>query len=399
MFRIVDRYVLRQILTPLLAALVISLLMLLAGRMLGFLDVTLGKKNSFTAVFKMLAYLTPNYLGLAVPAALYLGILFGFNRMSKTREIDAMMAAGIGLNRLFVPVLGLSALLMLGNLVAIGWMQPYGRYSYRAVIYNLTNVEAFELAREGIFMKSGTRTFIVDSLNQRDNSFEHLFVFDDKGQNGGIETVTASHGQLLNTGQKSAPVLRLDDGARLRINPLPDLNSATVLPRAIDARFQSADFPLDQVASQIFRERGADERELTLSELLTRQANPPEGTTHFKMMAELHNRILKMLAIPMLALLAVPFALSRARAQDAYRFGIAVVLLVSFNVVIEQGAIATSLTGLSPWISMWLPFLLFTGLALFRFWQACFVVSANKVHPLADVISRVFESIKQRAAR
>ena len=59
------------------------------------------------------------------------------------------------------------------------------------------------------------------------------------------------------------------------------------------------------------------------------------------MRAELHKRLISMLTFPMLPFLAVPFALGRRRNQRAYRFGIALVLLVAFHEIIEQGAIAT----------------------------------------------------------
>lgn len=396
MFRIVDRYVLRQILVPLGAALLISLLMLLAGRMLGFLDVTLGKKNSFTAVFKMLAYLTPNYLGLAVPAALYLGILFGFNRMSKTHEVEAMLASGIGLNRLFRPVLLLSCLLMLCNLVAIGWMQPFGRYAYRSVIYSLTNVEVFNLAKEGIFMKAGKRTFIVDHLNQTENKFDHLFIFEDGGQSKGSETTTANSGRLINGDGKGAPILRMEASKRLRLDSYPDFNASRLPQNAVTADIASADFPLEQVAANVFRPRGTDERELTVWELFRRQGDPPSGSSLNLMQAELHNRILKIIAIPMLAILALPFALSRGRSPDAYRFGIAVLLLVAFNVVIEQGTIATSVSGVSPWLSMWGPFLGYTSFALWRFWSACFKLQAENTSPLGDLMSRLTDRLRRR---
>jgi lipopolysaccharide export system permease protein len=395
-FRIVDRYVLRQILVPLVAALLISLLMLLAGRMLGFLDFTLGKKNSFTAVFKMLAYLTPNYLGLAVPAALYLGILFGFNRMSKTSEIDAMLASGIGLNRLFRPVLWLSLFLMLCNLVAIGWLQPYGRYSYRSVVYSLTNVDAFDLAKEGIFMKAGKRTFIVDHLNQTENSFDHLFIFEDNGASTGTETVTARNGRMINGDNVSTPILRLDDSTRMKIGSYPDVLAQQAPPTAIIAQTLSADFPLDRVAAIVFRPRGADHRELTLWELFRMQSIPPDGSTINDMRAELHNRIIKILAIPVLAILALPFALSRARSQDAYRFGVAILLLLAFNVVIEQGSIATGLSGLSPWLSMWLPFLALLSFSVWRFWRVCFRLKPEKTSPLADWFATLGAKFRQK---
>ncbi len=396
MFRIVDRYVLRQILVPLAAALLISLLMLLAGRMLGFLDVTLGKKNSFTAVFKMLAYLTPNYLGLAVPAALYIGILFGFNRMSKTHELDAMLASGIGLNRLFRPVLTLSFLLMVCNLIAIGWMQPYGRYSYRSVIYTLTNVDAFDLAKEGIFMKAGPRIFIVDRLSQSENRFDRLFIFEDRGQMSGSETITANSGRLINGNGQAAPVLRMEVSKRLRLSQYPNFSASEVPQTAITADAQSADFPLDQVAANVFRPRGTDERELTLWELFKRQSDPPKASSLNLMKAEFHNRILKIIAIPMLAILALPFALSRGRNPDAYRFGIALLLLIVFNVVIEQGTLATSLSGISPLLSMWGPFLFYLSFAFWRFWLACFSLSGNATNPISEFVAWASSKLRRR---
>ena len=91
---ILDRYVLRQIGKPILTAMGIGMLVLLAERMVRLLDVTLGKRNSFGVVFELLAYLLPHYLGLAIPVALFLGLLFGFNKMSRDSEIDAFMASG-----------------------------------------------------------------------------------------------------------------------------------------------------------------------------------------------------------------------------------------------------------------------------------------------------------------
>jgi len=206
-------------------------------------------------------------------------------------------------------------------------------------------------------MKAGNRTFIVDHLNQSENKFDHLFIFQDGGMSKGSETITANSGRLINADGQGAPVLRMETSKRLRLSAYPDYNESQLQQNAITADIASSDFPLEQVAANVFRPRGTDERELTIWELLKRQSDPPSGSSLNLMQAELHNRILKIIAIPMLAILALPFALSRGRSPDAYRFGIAVLLLVAFNVVIEQGTIATSLSGVSPWLSMWGPFL------------------------------------------
>ena len=369
MFKTIDRYILRLVLTPMIATLVISLTLLLAERMLGFLDLTLGKKNSFTAVFKMLAYLAPNYLGLAVPIAIYLGVLFGFNRIAKSREIDAMQASGISLLRLMRPVMMLVVILMLGNLVAVGWLQPYGRYSYRSVVYTLTNVDAFELAQEGIFMKSGSRTFIVDQLDQSNNSFNKLFVFEDKGA-GGSETLTASSGALIVATDTVGPVLRMRTSTRLQLQEQPKLDSAGAIAPPLLVQSGSVDLPLESVVGGAFRPRGSDERELNMRELISQQNNPPANTKKTRMISELHNRIMKIMAIPLLAILALPFSLVRARRADAYRIGVAIIVLVAMIAIIEQTSVAATISGLSPWFIMWPPFITISIIGLWRLWTA-----------------------------
>lgn len=402
MFRIVDRYVLRQLAKPLVTSIAIGLLVLLAERMVRLLDTTLGKKNSFGVVFEMLAYLVPHYLGVALPAALFLGLLFSFNKMSRDSEIDAFLASGIGLHRIAQPVAILSLILAAFSVLIVGWLQPHTRYAYRAVVFDVQNVDVFYLAEEGIFMEAGTRTFILDKLDRSAGSFERIFLFDNRGA-GGIETVTASSGKLIENPNTPLPVLRLENGHRLQLERMPSLDAGQEPPKSTVSNFEVADTPLGQVADKTFRPRGDDERELTLPELIARQDTPPKGTTKDQMRSELHKRLIAMLTLPMLPFLAVPFALGRRRNQRNYRFGVALILLVALHEIIEQGAIATSANGASPWLTMWLPFLLVTAFAAWRFWSASFTIKSggldNIIDRIAVTVRRFFRSITRRILR
>lgn len=399
MFRIVDRYVLAQLAKPLFTSITIGLIVLLADRMVRLLDTTLGKRNSFGVVFEMLAYLVPHYLSTALPAALFLGLLFSFNKMSRDNEIDAFMASGIGLHRLAQPVAILSVILAAVAFLIVGWLQPHARYAYRAVVFDVKNVDVFYLAEEGIFMQAGTRTFILDKLNRSAGSFERIFLFDNKGDKG-IETVTSATGKLIEKTTSSLPVLRLENGHRLTIDRMPSFDPGVAPPSSTVSTFDVADTPLGQVAEKTFRPRGEDERELTFPELIAQQDNPPKGATLNQMRAELHRRFINMLTMPMLPFLAVPFALGRRRNQRTYRFGIALVLIVVLNEIIEQGAIATKAHGTTPWITMWLPFVLFTAFAVWRFWTTAFTLKSDKLESFVDrfanMVRRFFRRIVVR---
>ncbi len=399
MLTVIDRYVLRQISAPLLASLGIGLLVLLAERLVRLLDLTLGKKNSFGVVFELLAYLVPHYLGTAIPAALFLGLLFGFNKLSKNHEIDGMMAAGIGLHRLLRPALFLALLFSLASLAMFGWIQPQTRYAYRSVLFDVVNVDAFYLAEEGVFMQSGNRTFILDKLDRANNSFERIFVFDYNGP-GGSETLTASSGKLITVPGQIRPLLRLNDGHRLLVERWPTLTAGSEAVPASVAQFSQTDTPLGKVSKNLFRPRGEDEREMTLPEIYAAMDNPPKSTTANAMHAEFHRRIINIVAMLILPVLAIPFAIGRARSPRAYRMAIALVLLVAFHEILEQGALAAKLGTFSPWVSMWLPMFLLTVFAVWRFWQASFSIAGDGLDniflPFSEWTSRLTNKIKLR---
>ena len=385
MLTIIDRYVLRQVAKPLATALAIGLLMLLAERTVHLLDTTLGKKDSFGVVFELLAYLVPHYLGTAIPAALFVGLLFGFSKLSKDSEIDAMMATGTGVSRLTRPVIMLSLIFCALSLFIVGWLQPQTRYAYRSVLFDVGNVEIFYLAEEGVFMQAGSRTFILDKLDRSTNAFQHVFLFDHK-DSGTLETLTASSGVLIPVQGQQRPVLRLKNGHRLKLDRWPNPDDIANIPQATITEFSTTDTPLGKVSDKLFRPRGDDERELTLPELYEQQDHPPAGASTNSMRAELNLRIVHVLTLLMLPLLAVPFALGRQRSQRGYRFGIALVLVVAFHEIIEQGAVATKSSGLSPWLTMWLPFSIITTFAIWRYYTTCFTLRPDRIGNIIDTL-------------
>jgi lipopolysaccharide export system permease protein len=114
------------------------------------------------------------------------------------------------------------------------------------------------------------------------------------------------------------------------------------------------------------------------------------------MRAELHKRLINILTPLILPVLAVPFAIGRRRSQRAYRFGLALVLLIAFHEVIEQGSLATQSSGLSPWITMWLPFGLLTAFALWRFTVTCFLLRKDRLEAAIDSVSDVLRKWRRR---
>ncbi len=85
----------------------------------------------------MLANLIPEYLGLAIPVGLTLGVLLAFRKLALSSELDTLRAVGLGYGRLLrVPYLYAAALLI-ANFAIVGFVQPYAHYAYQGLRFEL----------------------------------------------------------------------------------------------------------------------------------------------------------------------------------------------------------------------------------------------------------------------
>ncbi len=395
---ILDRYVLQQVGRPLLVALVISLLMLLAERFVRVLDLTLGKKGSLSLVFEMLGYLVPHYLGLAIPAAVFLGLLFGFNQMSRHSEVDAALAAGISLHRLARPVIALSLVAAFVALIVFGWLQPYTRYAYRALKHAVQNVEVFYLAEAGVFMQAGRRTFIIDKLDRQEQRFYRIFLFDDRGGQG-AQTITARSGYLVPQQNDPRPLLVLQHGHRLKIDAGVDPASNAALPKFSTGFFDRAETPIGKKDAKTFRPRGLDERELTLPELYATLDKPRELASVAELKAEFHKRIVSILTLPLLPFLAIPFAIGQRRRQRGYRFAVALAILIAYHEAVQQGAVAARVGTVSPWLAIWGPWVLLAVFSLARYYRACFTLREDIFESLYNALASLGSWLRRHLPR
>ena len=109
MLTIIDRYLLRQIVTTCLVMVGLGLAILLLERVLRLFGLVANPNRAFSYVGQMLVLLLPHYLSIALPAAFFFGVLLTFRRLKRDSEFVVLAATGRSLARLLAPVLGLAA--------------------------------------------------------------------------------------------------------------------------------------------------------------------------------------------------------------------------------------------------------------------------------------------------
>lgn len=104
-FTIIDRYISKELLLTWLAVTLVLMLILLSGTLARLLGKAAEGAIPGDAVWALLLFTGARYLILLIPLSLYLGVLLTFSRLYKDNEMAAMSACGIGLKRLYRPLL------------------------------------------------------------------------------------------------------------------------------------------------------------------------------------------------------------------------------------------------------------------------------------------------------
>src|SRR3546814_557700 len=105
--------------------------------MLRLFDFVMSEGGPVSVVWRMLANMLPEYMSLGIPIGLMLGILLAFRKLALSSEIDALRSVGFSYWRLLrVPYIYACALALL-NLGIVGYIQPYARYAYEGLRFEL----------------------------------------------------------------------------------------------------------------------------------------------------------------------------------------------------------------------------------------------------------------------
>jgi len=354
---LVDRYLARLIAVPLLASLVIAAMLLLLEKMLRLFDFVAEEGGPVSVVWRMLANLIPEYLSLGIPIGLMLGILLAFRRLATSSELDVLLACGFSYRRLLrVPYFYAVAAALI-NLAIVGFLQPYSRYAYEGLRYELRTGALGASIKVGEFTKLGKNmTVRIERSQESGRQLSGIFVMA-QGQNGKELAVTAEHGRFMATDDPNTIIFRLRNGTLVHNAP------GFPVPRVLG--FESHDLPIDLPKEEAFRQRGGRE-ELTMPELVRSSKAPGEKKDRAKSQAEFHFRLTEVVTIFLLPLLAVALAVPPKRSTSALGVFLSIVMIVTYYKVNEYAEALGGRGHINPALALWTPFVLF---ALLIWWM------------------------------
>lgn len=384
----IDRYLARLIALPLFSTLVIAAMLLVLDKMLRLFDFVAEQGGPVSVVWRMLANLLPEYLSLGIPIGLMLGILLAFRRLATSSELDALRAVGLSYGRLLrVPYMYTAALALI-NLAIVGFAQPYARYAYEELQFELRSGALGASIKVGEFTNLSQRmTVRIEQSMNRGADLRGIFVRAESRQDRNL-AVTAERGRFLRTDDPNVIIFRLTNGTLIHNEP------TFKAPRVLS--FTSHDLPIDLPKAEAFRGRGGKERERTIPELVRIGRDQSQSLAlRNESRASFHFRIVEVAMMLLLPLLAVALAVPPKRSSSGLGVFLSIVMVVTYHKVNEYAQDMGALGRVDPLIALWVPFLLFAALIWWLYWQLAHVPGGQPIGALERVFAKASAAVRR----
>ena len=385
----IDRYLARLIAVPLISTLVIAAMLLVLDRMLRLFDFVATEGGPVSVVWKMLANLLPEYLGLGIPIGLMLGILLAFRRLATSSELDVLRGVGMSYTRLLRVPYMYTIVLAAANLAIVGFVQPYARYAYEGLRFELRSGALGASIKVGEFTNLGDKmTLRIEQSLDEGRRLNGIFVHA-APRAGNSVSVSAASGQFLRTDDPDVIIFRLTNGTLVHNAP------GYVAPRVLT--FTSHDLPIDLPRFESFRPRGERNIERNLIELarLGRDRSETEEVRDTSRSA-FHFRLAEVATMFLLPLLALALGIPPKRSTSALGVFLSIVMIVTYHKINQYAEAVGGLGRIDPFIALWIPFVLFAALIGWMFYTVAYVPGGQPIGALERVFGKLGAVVRRR---
>ncbi|ACL70510.1 YjgP/YjgQ family permease [Halothermothrix orenii] len=195
--RIIDVYIIKEVLYPFLIGVSIIGVIMLSGLLRQLSDLIIIKKIPVAVVLKLLLYQLPEIIVQTFPIAILFATMSGMGRLNRENEFTALRMGGISLYRLILPLLILGIVISGMTYLLNEEIVPWTKHRAQNIIRKSVLKEVPPDIKENVFFKGPDgRLFYVGRFDKEDNIMKKIVVYTFKGDNGYPLIVTANLGEV-----------------------------------------------------------------------------------------------------------------------------------------------------------------------------------------------------------
>lgn len=231
--KLLDRYIVREILPPFFLSLGILTFLLAVKPMLERAEMLLAKGVAIPTVGVLLLTLLPQALGVTIPMAFLTGVLMALGRLSGDREAVAFLACGVSPVRILRPVLLLALAACGVNLYVLTTLVPDSNQRFREITFTLARQMGENDIRPGVFFE-GFPNHVIHVRDETPEGWRGVMLAD-TSEPGPPKLTLASEG-YLEVDQERRRVSIVLPGESMQY--LPGEDDVYDTARAVDFRFE-----------------------------------------------------------------------------------------------------------------------------------------------------------------
>jgi lipopolysaccharide export system permease protein len=351
--KIINRYILREVIPPFLMGLFTFSLIVLLHRFSRLADLVIAKGVPSTLVLRLILSLFPAFLEIALPASLLLGILLTLGRLGSDSETTAMQAAGMGMRGIARPFVLLAGVTFVASL-ALSWEGiPWGYREMRAILAQVISVRAGAAAEEHVFREVAPGVLLFPERVSQDGTKMTGIFLSQRLPGREALLVFAREGEFVPVDGHDILTLRLSDGAIHHEDPVEGTYRM--------AAFRTMEFRLPRSLAAGGPED--DPKGLTLPQLYRRSSIAAGTGPASDSLYHFHRRLSLSFSCLAFALLAVPLGLSQKARGKSPAFALTVALILLYYVFLAAAGGLQAPAPLAMVLLMWLPNALVLALA------------------------------------
>jgi len=348
---ILDRYVVREMVPPFGLGLLLFTFILLLDTISNLMRILVSRGADLVTVFRAFLYLLPSIFSVTIPMAFLLGVLLAFGRLASDSEIVALRASGVSPARLLRPVLALAGLAGLATFYFVGIALPAANQAYRELIFKLVISKARTQMTPRVFNDDliPGMVFYISDIPARSGEWKDVVIHDGRTPSK-PRLILARTGRLHVDEQRKTVGLDLTEATVYSFN--------TIDPSDFHLERMGAGYqplPYEQFFPNVILAKG--DREMGLGELqamveqLKSQGKAQVDWGRYEV--EYHKKFAIPTACIVFGLLGLGLSLGSKKEARSAAFGLSILVIFVYYVIIRLGEQAGDTGLLSPFFSMW----------------------------------------------
>lgn len=372
--RLLDRYILRNFMQAYLYCIAGFISIWLVYDISDNLSTFLDDRVSFRLVVQYYLTQVPQILVVLLPVSLLLGLLFCLSRMSRANEIVSILAAGVSVPRLLLPLIAVGFLTTFATAGLNYSLAPHADYA-RKNFFESSREQRTESSVNGQIFRNRTdgRTWFVQRFGPRENEFTTVQVLQQDAQDNIVTNYLATRAfyrpEAKAWEMQLVKIVRYD-------------SAGNILADKVHGKFTITNW-----SETPYRLTSANVRAEFLSVPELREYLHFNSDFPAPLLAPFFTHFQHRLALPwvclVIVLIAAPLGIGYSRRGLLSSVAASIILLFSFNFLTHFFLALGEGYRIPAWIAAWTPNALFAVLGLYLLYLRSTNREAPRLNPFA----------------